>query len=82
MARVVCERCGRTVRKGKRFCKDCAVDVARRWNLDYFDPEEDTQIIEDPVFAYERSNKVKAAIALAIVAIIGTLAMVAIVGGW
>lgn len=74
-----CEKCEKIIARGKRFCKGCAVEVAKRWNLDYFDPEEDTQIIEDPVYAYERSNRVKAAIALAIIAIVGVMALWAIV---
>lgn len=78
MVRVKCQRCGKSIRKGKRWCKVCAVEVAKRWDLDYFDHEEDTTVIEDPVVAYEKSNKLKTAIALAIIAVIGVMALWAV----
>jgi hypothetical protein len=78
-----CERCERYLAKGKRFCKPCAVETAKRWNLDYFDPEPDAPVSEDdPIYAYERANRIKSYIAIVLLAAIGMLAIVAIVSGW
>ena len=80
MVVVRCERCGMVVRKGKRWCKECAVEVARNWDLDYFEREDDGQApVEDPVAVYEKENRIKTAIALAIIAVIGVMALWAVV---
>jgi predicted amidophosphoribosyltransferase len=75
-----CEGCKALVAKGKRFCKRCAIEVAKRWNLDYFEPEKDNAT-EDAIARYERENRIKAWCAIAIIMIVGVMAIVAIVGG-
>lgn len=80
-----CERCGAFIRKTKRFCKPCAVEVAKEFHLDYFEPDADEPSKgddEDPIVVYERENKVKTAIALALLAIIGMIGVWALVAGW
>jgi t-SNARE complex subunit (syntaxin) len=54
--------------------------MAKRWSLDYFEPEPDRDT-EDAIARYERENRIKAWCAIAIIMIVGVMAIVAIVGG-
>jgi predicted amidophosphoribosyltransferase len=79
---VKCERCKRPVRQGKRFCKACALEIAKSFGFDqYFTPEPEPDEDEDPVVAYEKANRIKTAAALAILAVIGVMALWALAIG-
>lgn len=78
---VRCERCKGPIRKGKRFCKPCAVQMAKEFGFDeYFAPEPDQEEV-DLLAQYEKRHRIKTAAAIGIILFVTALAIWAVSGG-
>lgn len=74
-----CERCKRRIRKGKRFCRTCAVEVAKEFGLDEFLPKEDDD--EPAIVEYRNRKQNDTYLAIGIMLLVFAIALWALVGG-
>ena len=76
-----CERCKRPIKKGKRFCKPCAVDIARGYGFDdLLIPEPDQEEV-DLIAQYDRRQRINLYAGIGIILLVLAIAIWALSGG-
>lgn len=75
-----CERCRRPIKKGKRFCKPCAVQIAREYGFDDLIQEPDQEEV-DLIAAYDRKQRISTYAGIGVILLVFAVAVWVLTGG-